>query len=132
MKLNLDNTVFQSAEWTAEPQGTLVSNMEVGDRVEFNPNNLARVDKNIQLRIYEAGKPSPKKLGVSKALTAVIRKALDAGKSKTEVLKRLIWFPIIKNETGYFLTLGNSRDAEGLDFTTEVVKEPSNFELAGF
>jgi len=103
MALNFKQVEYQGVgEFNYEDMGTVASNFK-GHSLRFTKRNLANAEKRVTLIAKKGDKEFI--LPCSKPLSAVVRKALDNGKSHKEVLSILTKLNVYQSEDGerYFV-----------------------------
>ncbi len=125
MKLELNEVVFNNADWTAEEHGSLRKNLEKGDQIKFAK---LKADKQVTIMVTEKGQDKPnKQIVASKNVSAMIKSAITKGSNSKSVLKALLELNVIKNDKGYFLTLPAGEIGES--FTLDQVEKAESIDF---
>ena len=101
-----------SGSWAdVTEHGTLKDQLEKTDILSFSNKNLES-DSQVVLFIKETPDGAPKMLCLSARLSKLVRKAINQGVKRMEVLRAMIDLKVIENEVGYFL-VPDGKPSEG-------------------
>ena len=132
MALNFKKVEYQGVgEFNYEDMGTVASNFK-GHSLRFTKRNLANTEKRVTL-IAKKG-DNEYTLPCSKPLSAVVRKALDTGKSHKEVLSIITKLNVYQSDDGerYFVMQPQGEQLEAFNIDTIAKSTISYDELAAW